>query len=1528
MNRATCVLSGFALACISFMAGCTGGTTNPPPSSNPVPAITAATPGSAIAGSTDTSVTITGSGFIPSSTAQWNGAPIVTTYNSTTSVSVTLAASRLANGTIAKLTVVNPSPGGGTSAAIDFSVNNPAPTITSVSPANVTAGATATTLDVKGNNFLAASVAIWNSAPLVTTLVSSTEVTATLPAADLTGSSASLIVVQNPAPGGGTSAPAIFDVNSPVAVITAISPRFVPPGSAATILITGTGFESNSVVLWNGSARPTTVVSTSVLQVALTATDLQNQGTGLLTVSNPGPAASTSPAAQLAITAQPIPMIQSVSIANGPPIFGGCPQLQVTVTGQNFAYDSTIQANGVSLQNIYGGNYGGSPTTLVNYLPAGFVSQPGALSFTVTNPSQGMISAAFPYPATNAATMVLCATPSPTTVYAGSSFSFTVQPTEVNISGNGTLTLGSLPAGITSQNVSVALPPSGATLHLQASNSTAAGTYDLILNGTVGTSTAAGDFNFTVNTGTPPIFYFTTPLSKEVGVPIGGSGSIQYGTLINSSGSVDFDVTPSVSGLPPGTTATFSPSVFSAGQSVTVTLHAASNAPVTQNASVTLIGTPSAQVSNATANFLADVTQPPGSLPGNRTDFVPTAGTPFAAAYDATHDLIFASNPDWNRVDVISNATHKIVKSIPIRSPRGLDITQDNSHVWVQTSSPNIYAVDTTSLHAKHYSLPSRTLGNGGGLLMFANDRLLALSDGTIFLYFNDATGNGGGSQAGVWNPQTNRLTILASGFTSAFGLPSRSGDGTHVYASNISFDTGMEVYNANSQTLTKIGSGTSFSFVVAVNGDGTRLVLGDTNRPLNLYDNNLTMLGVVPGSLTGLGFYFPGSGGYVFSRDSKTLYGIGLYNGMTDVLTIDTSSLHVSGVAPASPVEPVATSGGIGTSTPFAVDPTGMVLGLQTYGIAFDDSTFYQTYATNQPGFNQTNEYIATFAGPLAGGTISSLFSSSSFLTPDVWFGQTRGSASSTSGELTFTSPPGTTPGPANVKFIYPDGEQAFYPQLFSYSTFPEYSLLSGSSPDGGAPARILGYGLPQDPSEGTLSVGTHTATITTVKGQYPPLGGEPYPSTILDYNFPPSAPGWSDIAVSTPIGSGKLPKSVFYATSVIDYSSPDSFTAVLVDEKRKQVYLSAGDHIDVFSTASNKFITPLQPAAQGSLKQFTGLALTPDGGSLLAADLPDGSLAVINPDAPASTYAIAITTQHIGDNNCPDGPLYVAATSANQAFVQTGSLPAPSCPQNGNVYIANLMTHTSVPSPQCGSGLSVDATADGNFVAIGLTPCIYSVQSGSYTTGLYAGGGVGHAVAMSGDGNVLGFDQVMTDLSLTLLGDVAQPIALYASLSGIGPPNVLLRPRLNTTGSLYYFAYPNYLEIVDVAHALLRMRFSLTQTIQDTASPLAIDSGGQHVYLLTDKGLTVIDLGFAPLSIGHMSQSNAAPGSQIVVRGSGFDSGTTATVGGVPASVSISDENTLTLTVPAASPGPEDIVLTRSDGETYTLENGVVLP
>ena len=1324
----------------------------------------------------------------------------------------------------------------------------------------------------------------------------------------------------NPAPGGGTSATFNFSVNNPVPAIASLAPSIVPVGHAATITITGTGFEANSVVQWNGSARPTTFVSTTQLKVDLTAADLQT--TGSLTVNNPGPSAATSPAAPLAVTSQPIPMIQSVVISNGsgPGGSGNCPFLQVTITGQNFNPDSVVLANSTALQSVPT-----SPNTVIGNFPVGFVSQPGALTFSVMN-AQGVVSDPFAYPTASPAALALCASPSPTTVFAASSFSFTVQPTEINISGNVAVTLGALPAGITTGSNSIAVPPSGATVHFNAASTTVAGVYDLLLNGVAGGTTAKGDFNFTVSTAAPPGFFFQPPLQKEVGVPIGGSGSIVFGTQVNSNTSLDFDVTPSVTGLPPGTTATFSPAVVTVGTSVTVNITAASSAPVSQNVDVTLVGTPAANTPVAQSDFLVDVTQPPGSLPNSRTDFVSTAGTPYAAVYDATHNLIFSSNPDWNRVDVISNVTHKIVKSISVRSPRGIDITPDGAQVWVQTASTNLYSINTASLHAKHYQLPSRTFTSSGLRTLFFGDRLLALSDGTLFVFFDDFGATNSGI-AGIWNPQTNQLTVLANGTPSAWGFPARSGDGTVVYASNVAPGTGVEVYKVATQALSTVAQGTNLPPVAAVNRDGSQLVLGATS--LALYDRNLALLGSLPGELVGFGVDFPLEGGVLFSSDNTKIYENGSYNGQVVILTIDASTRTVIGTAPSGIIEPVATSGAAGTATPFAIDSTGIVLGIQTYGIAFDDSTFFQHYAAvNQPGQNGSTVVARANAGPLAGGTVVDVFASP-FLIPDVWFGQNRGVINSAQGQLTVTSPPSSVPGPVNLKLIFPDGIQYFDPQYFSYSTFPEYAVTSGSSPDGGAPAQLIGTGLPTDPSGGTLKIGPNTASITPPATQNIPFSGEPYPSTILSYTFPAGSPGRADLQVTTPNGTGTLPKSIFYAKSVTDYSSPDSFTAVLVDEPRKQVYLSAGDHVDVFSTVTNQFVTALHPAARGAQVQFTGLALTPDG-RLLVADLRDSSLAVINPDSPSTTYAIALPPAVMPINNCSIGPLYVAATSANKAFVSFGSLPAPSCPANGFMYIADLQTRTAVVA-DCSGGEGVDAPADGSFVAIEYgtaTLCIESPPNffpSTLSPTLAIVGGIG--VAVSGDGNVIGTDETFYDVNANALGSVAQPVPFYGN-SVFGPPSLLLRPRLNASGSLYYLSFPNYFEIIDVPTARLRMRFSLTQTISNVAAPLAVDSGGRHVYLLTDKGLTVVDFGAAPLSIGHVSQQNPAPGAQVMVRGSGFDSATTATVGGVAASVTFTDENTLTLTIPAAPSGPQDIVLTRTGGETYTLENAVVLP
>jgi hypothetical protein len=461
----------------------------------------------------------------------------------------------------------------------------------------------------------------------------------------------------------------------------------------------------------------------------------------------------------------------------------------------------------------------------------------------------------------------------------------------------------------------------------------------------------------------------------------------------------------------------------------------------------------------------------------------------------------------------------------------------------------------------------------------------------------------------------------------------------------------------------------------------------------------------------------------------------------------------------------------------------------------------------------------------------------------------------------------------------------------------------------------------------------------------QYPPYTGEPFPSTLLSYTVPPGSPGWADLQVQTPNGTATLPKSVFYAKSVTDYLSSDTFNSVLYDRKRNQVYLSTKDHIDVFSMSSLKYVSSLTPAILGSKSQFTGLAMTPDGKLLLAANLLDGSLAAIDPDNPTNTYAIAVA-EFTGTNNCTVGPQYVTATNNGLAFVITGSSPGiTSCPTEGNPYMVNLVSRTSAYLPNLSAcslylhypfttSFGADSTLDGSLVVFGAGTygkgCIYSVASNTYTQDGTSTSSF--PASISGDGNIIGSGTVLDDQTGVNVGRLALPVVYYSGTSNQSsenafPANALLNPRLNDSGSLYFWPYPNYFEITDVPTGRLRLRFSLAETVQNAVTPLALD-GMHDVFLITNQGLTVVDLGSSPLSIGHLSPSTASGGTSVQVRGSGFAIGIAAQVGGQNANVTFTDENTLTLTMPSLSSGIYNLTLTNVDGSTYALQSAIKVP
>ena len=195
--------------------------------------------------------------------------------------------------------------------------NNPAPTITSISPTGVVAGSPTQTLTFTGTGYISSTAATLNGAALQTTYVNATTLQAVVPASALAAGQVANIVLTNPAPGGGNSPASSFSIMSPTPAVTGLSPLSVPQGVAATITVNGSGFEANSVVMYNGAARPTTFVNGTTLQVALTAADLQSYGSGQISVNNPGPGGSNTTPTELVIAAT-MPTILSVSPSSVP----------------------------------------------------------------------------------------------------------------------------------------------------------------------------------------------------------------------------------------------------------------------------------------------------------------------------------------------------------------------------------------------------------------------------------------------------------------------------------------------------------------------------------------------------------------------------------------------------------------------------------------------------------------------------------------------------------------------------------------------------------------------------------------------------------------------------------------------------------------------------------------------------------------------------------------------------------------------------------------------------------------------------------------------------------------------------------------------------------------------------------------------------------------------------------------------------------------------------------------------------------
>jgi uncharacterized membrane protein len=199
----------------------------------------------------------------------------------------------------------------------------------------------------------------------------------------------------------------------------------------------------------------------------------------------------------------------------------------------------------------------------------------------------------FPNCGGSAGSFSISASPSSVTVTQGSSGNSTITTT-ISGSFNSAIALSAsgLPSGATASfnPTSIGAPGSGSsTLTLSTASTTPTGSYNITVTGTGGGVTQTTTVSLTVNPATSPDFTISASPSS-VSIAQGASGSSTISTTV--SGGFNSAISLSASGLPAGTTASFSPTSIPAPGSGSSTLtFTVGSSTATGTYSVTVTGT-------------------------------------------------------------------------------------------------------------------------------------------------------------------------------------------------------------------------------------------------------------------------------------------------------------------------------------------------------------------------------------------------------------------------------------------------------------------------------------------------------------------------------------------------------------------------------------------------------------------------------------------------------------------------------------------------------------------------------------------------------------------------------------------------------------------------------------------------------------------------------------------------------------------------------------------------------------------------
>jgi len=241
---------------------------------------------------------------------------------------------------------------------------------------------------------------------------------------------------------------------------------------------------------------------------------------------------------------------------------------------------------------------------------------------------------------------LVTATPSSQTIFQGNGTSYTVNVTPSDgFTGNVNFSVTGLPSGATASISPSSVVGSGSsTLMVNTSSSTPAGTYTLTVTATSDTLTRSTQVKLAVNAYSVS----ATPSSQPV---LQGSGTT-YSVNVTPSSGFTGNVNFSVTGLPAGATASFSPSSVVGSGSSTLTVNTSSSTPA--STSILTINGTSGSLTYSTQVILAVNTFSLTTTPSSQT-LVQGNATTYSLSVKPSNG--FAGNVSFNVTGLPAGAT-------------------------------------------------------------------------------------------------------------------------------------------------------------------------------------------------------------------------------------------------------------------------------------------------------------------------------------------------------------------------------------------------------------------------------------------------------------------------------------------------------------------------------------------------------------------------------------------------------------------------------------------------------------------------------------------------------------------------------------------------------------------------------------------------------------------------------------------------------------------------------------------------------